>query len=267
MAPALFLLAALFFGSGVRAEERSSNQAPSYTSASIVNSASNVAGELSPNSIATIYGVGMAYGTRAITADDIQGSTLPTILPGTGVRVWVGPMAAQLYYVSPTQINFLIPCNLKAGEVDIYVSLDGSYGPVVRVTLVDAAPALFEMDARTAAATHADNSLVTNQHAASPGEVVVVYLTGLGRTVPEAVYGQLPAGAALILRLADLQVLVGGLPLASREVLYAGVAPGFAGLYQINFRLPRNVAANPELRVAMGTQVSSPGVWLPLKVE
>jgi uncharacterized protein (TIGR03437 family) len=265
--PAMFLLTALLSGSAVCAEKRNSSQTLYYTSASIVSAASNVASELSPNSFATVYGVGMAYTTRAITSDDIQANTLPTILPGTGVRVWVGGVAAQLYFVSPTQINFLVPCNLKAGEVDVYVTLDGSYGPVVRVRLQDAAPALFEWDQRMATATHADNSAITPEHPASPGEVVVLYLTGLGPTTPAAVYGQLPTEATWITRLDELQVLVGGVPLASTEIWYAGVAPGFAGLYQINFRLPQTVAANPPLQVAIGSQISSSGVWLPLKVN
>jgi uncharacterized protein (TIGR03437 family) len=39
-------------------------------------------------------------------------------------------------------------------------------------------------------------------------------------------------------------------------VLYAGLAPGFAGLYQINLLLPSDLTANPQIQVAVGAQVS-----------
>jgi uncharacterized protein (TIGR03437 family) len=41
------------------------------------------------------------------------------------------------------------------------------------------------------------------------------------------------------------------------NVLYAGVAPGFAGLYQINLLLPENTPANPTVRVGVGATLSA----------
>ena len=71
---------------------------PSYSAASIVNAADNLAGPLAPNTIATIYGTGLAYGTKWLTADDIRAGLLPTVLPGTGVRIKVGGIPARLEY-------------------------------------------------------------------------------------------------------------------------------------------------------------------------
>jgi uncharacterized protein (TIGR03437 family) len=258
------LLATLLFGPAVRAEERSGSQALSYSAASIVNSASNVAGALTPNVIATIYGTGLAITTRALMLEDIRGGALPETLGDTDVRVYVGSIAAHLYFVSPNQINFLVPCNLKAGERELFIDVSGRAGPVVRVTLLDAAPALFQLDGAMAAATHADGSVVTREHPAQPSEVVVLYGTGLGRTIPDTTYGQLATAAASIRMQDDLQVTVGGVAVEGSQILYAGITPGFGGLYQINVRLPDKVATNPEIRISIGSQSSPAGVILPL---
>ena len=45
-------------------------------------------------------------------------------------------------------------------------------------------------------------------------------------------------------------------------MLYAGLAPGFAGLYQINLKLPSDVPTNPEIRVVVGTDESPPLIQL-----
>src|SRR5437868_14945087 len=96
--------------------------APAYAAASIVNAASNQAGPIAPNTIVSLYGTDLAYVTRALTPDEISGTTLPTTLVGTGVKVTVGNVLANLYFVSPTQINFLVPCILVAGPAEITVS-------------------------------------------------------------------------------------------------------------------------------------------------
>ena len=108
MSPRLLSLVTLLLAVALQA-------APSYSAASIVNAADNLAGPLAPNTIATIYGTGLAYGTKWLTPDDIRGGVLPTVLPGTGVRILVGGVLANLYYVSPLQINFLVPPNLLPG--------------------------------------------------------------------------------------------------------------------------------------------------------
>src|ERR1700694_270877 len=108
---------------------------PTYSTASIVNAADNQSGPLAPNCIATIYGTGLAYTTRALAASDIRNNALPTVLPGTGLRVLVSGIPAGIYYVSPTQINFLVPANLLPGPADIQIALDGLAGPDILVQL------------------------------------------------------------------------------------------------------------------------------------
>src|SRR5713226_8491781 len=114
---------------------------PSYSAAGIVNSADNQAGWLAPNTIGTLYGTGLAYVTKSLTADDVRGGVLPTVLPGTGVRVLIGGLPATPYYVSPTQINFLVPVALLPGPSDFQIVLDAHAGPLISILLAPAAPA------------------------------------------------------------------------------------------------------------------------------
>ena len=259
---AIWLLAAVFFGFVAWAEDSARREAPSYSAASVVNSATNVVGDLAPNTIATVYGVGLAYAARALQIEDIQNGTLPTVLPSTGVRVFIGSVAAQLYYVSPTQINFLIPCIFKPGEHDLQITLDGHAGPLIRIKLLDAAPALFQLDETTVIATRPDGSLIDQDAPARAGEVIVLYATGLGPTEPQAVYGVLPTRAAPIKRIAEFTVFLDDVPMDASGILYAGVTPGYAGLYQVNLRLPETLDANPQIRLAIGPQASPAGVRL-----
>ena len=266
MRVALWPLAALLLLSTLGAEESGSFQAPSYSAASIVNAATNLPGALAPNTIATIYGENMAYVTRAISPDDVGADMLPTVLAGTGVSVLVRGVPASIYYVSPEQINLLIPCTLLPGRAKLQLTLEGRAGPAVEITLKEAAPALFQLDQFTAIATKADGSLLSWDEPATPGEIIVLYGTGLGQTVLHLRSGEIPRTAALIKRFSELKILLDAKELDSDRIAYAGVTPGYAGLYQINLWLPENVGADPEIRVALGDDISPPGIQLPVAV-
>ncbi|MCU1260462.1 MAG: hypothetical protein JWO80_3347 [Bryobacterales bacterium] len=251
-------LAILVLGSSIGAEGNQTSTAPSYSSASIVNSASNLPNDYAPNTIVSIYGVNLASGTQSLPANS---SKLPTTLGG--VTVYMGIGAASLFYVSPTQINILVPNTLLPGPVAISVVRQGSSGPAATIVLGETAPGLFQSNPGTLLATHADGSLITAASPASAGEVIVIYAVGLGRTIPDSSAGQVAYAAAPIQHLADLRVLVNGNAIDPRLIYYAGLTPGFAGLYQINVQLPGEVPGNPEVRVAIGSQMSAAGLSLP----
>ena len=148
-----------------------------------------------------------------------------------------------------------MPASLVPGQTGIYLHRDFLTTPTLQITLLDAAPALFSSDS-SIAAEHADGSLISPDAPASPGEVIVVYGTGLGRTDPTQIDGTLARSAAPIILLDQLQVLLDGQAVPVENILYAGITPGFAGLYQINLRLPAEIGATPELRIALGDQMS-----------
>ena len=264
MPAALLLLAGLLFGFAARADNPPPSESPSYSGTSIVNAADNQPGWLAPNTIATIYGSELAYATRAMTSDDIHGGVLPTVLPGTGVRVIVGGILAVIYFVSPAQVNFLVPSLLLPGSSHVQLVIDGKAGPEIQVQLLPAAPAFFQLDPQTVVATRADGSVITAGTAAKPGEYVVLYATGLGETTPPLIYGQVPVGAATLKNINDLKVMLDGVAMDASRIAYAGIAPGFAGLYQINLKLPDSVGANPEIRIGLGAQLSRAGLKLPV---
>lgn len=247
------------------ADSSAGGTGPYYSAASIVNAASNQTGSYAPNTFVTIYGKRLAWTTRSLTAEDITGNKLPDVLPGTGVRVWVGHIPAHIYYVSPDQINFLLPANLVASTADLQVQVASTYGPTIPLTLTSVAPAIFQQDTQNVIAAHADGKLVSPDAPASPGEVLVVYATGLGRTVPPAGYGEIPSFAAFLQDYPHFSVTLDDVKLDAAHVFYSGVAPGFAGLYQINLRVPDDVGANPEICVVASGVTSVRGLRLPVR--
>jgi uncharacterized protein (TIGR03437 family) len=253
---AVFLLAALVFGP--LWADTSATAGPNYTAASIVNSASYVSGDYAPNAFITIFGTNLAYVTRTISLDDIHSAVLPTVLIGTGLRVLVNQIEANIYYVSPTQVNLLVPPLLVPGPATVQLLVDGLAGPAIQITLGNSAPAPFQLDATTVIAQHLDATLITQASPAHGGEVVVLYANGLGPTFPAAIKDHVPLAAALLVQFPSFQVWLNGAAVDQNRVLYAGVTPGFAGLYQINVRLPDDVAQNPEVRFGTSDKMSPP---------
>jgi len=238
--------------------------APSYSAASVANAASNTAGSYAPNTFISIYGSNLAYGTAAIGPGDLSAGMLPTTLGTTSVRVLINGLFADLYYASPAQVNALIPASLTPGPATVQVVVASLAGPPVSVTLGAAAPALFQQDAQTVIATHGNGPLVTAASPAKSGEIVVLYATGLGVTSPALIPNQIATAPALLADLADFQVLLNGTAVDPNSILYAGLTPGFAGLYQINLRLPANTPANPQIQVGYISAMSPAERILPV---
>ena len=181
------------------------------------------------------------------------------------VRVYVQDSPVPLLFVSDGQINFLMPTVQNTGTVRVRVVKQGVSGPEITVNLVDSAPALFQMEGGYAIATHADGSLLTASSPAGGGDTIVVYATGLGRTVPNPRPGEIPSYAAQMVRPGDLKVSLGGVALDWWRIKYAGLTPGSAGLYQINLLLPDHPGTDPEIRVTAGDQTAAAGLKLPVR--
>jgi uncharacterized protein (TIGR03437 family) len=234
--------------------------APSYSAAGIVSTGSYAPGPFAPNSLITIFGSSLAPGPRGLLPSDIVNNILPTELNNT--RVFVDNFAVPLLYVSETQVNLLIPARQALGKADIQVVRQGLRGPVVVVEVAAAAPALF-LNGDFAIATHADNSVITPEKPARPGELVVLYAAGLGKTQANPANGELVPYLSPLL--GSLRVTVGGETVDPARVLYGGLTPQSAGLYQVNFMLPEKPAADPEIRLFVGDAGSPVGVKLPLR--
>ena len=237
--------------------------APQYTAQGIVNAATQLGGALAPNTIATLYGTNLAFDIRAVASSDIVRGMMPTSLDGVGV--WINSIPCSLFYVSPTQINFLVPYQLTAGKVSLVVARDSQAGPTVSIQLNSTAPGLFLWNGNNAVAGHLNGTTLSDTSPATPGEIIVLYVAGLGRTSPDTTGGPLATSAFPIYYRSQLQILLNDVPCPPSDILYAGLAPGFAGLYQINLQLPDDVGANPQIQVSIGPQISPAFIQLPVQ--
>jgi uncharacterized protein (TIGR03437 family) len=210
------------------------------TDRGVVNAASFEPG-ISANSWVTITGTNLSATTRLWGAAELVDGKLPTSLDG--VSVTINGKQAYVQYVSPTQINVLSPADDAVGPVEVKVTSNGQTSDPVTATLEAYSPAFFTFDGKYLAATHADNSLLGKvglfPSAPAPttpsktGETVVLYGTGLGPTNPALPAGQLATAIGNIS--SPLSVTIGGLP---ANVIFAGLVPPFAQLYQLNVQVP-----------------------------
>ena len=251
---------AVFASTVLPADLTTASTAPSYMAAGVVQAATQTAGALAPNTLATIYGANLSWTTQAVSAGDLVGGSLPTSLDG--VNVYADNVLCGLIFVSPGQINFLLPYELVGSSASLFIVRQGTSGPVVNIPLAVAAPGFFQWNGNFAVAQHADGSLITQSTPALPGETIVLYTAGLGRTVPDIASEHIASAAVGILYLSQLQVLLNGVPCPPSSIYYAGVTPGFAGLYQINLTLPSVLNPNPTIQLVMGAQASPPSIQL-----
>ncbi len=239
-------------------------QAPAYSAAGIVNASDFSAGPFAPNSVLSLFGSNLSNTPAAVSASETAGGALTNQLGN--VSVLVANMPAPLLYVSNSQINFLIPTELIPGAVTVCVVRQGVSGPIVTIALVNGAPALFPSTDGYALAVdwNNGNALASAQASAQAGDTVIVYLTGLG-AAGNTPTGQVPGNAFQINNLSSLKVYLNGVAVDPLYVKYAGVTPGWAGLYQINLYLTLGLGTDPEIRVAIGDQLSVAGLKLAVR--
>ena len=221
--------------------------APSINPGGVVSaSAFGAFREVAPGSWIEIYGSNLAAAARAWRAADFSGSRAPTSLEGT--RVTIGGAPAFLSYVSPMQVNALVPSNVAPGRQELRVFTAAGTSSAYEITVNATQPGLFapptfEVGGRQyAAALFSDSpAFVVPSGAiqgvvsrrARPGDTVVLYGVGFGPVTPDVPAGEVvPAANSLAAR---VEVRFGGTPAA---VTYSGLAPGSIGVYQLNVVVP-----------------------------
>jgi uncharacterized protein (TIGR03437 family) len=235
---------------------------PPPVSSNIVNSASFAAGPIAPGEIITIGGSGMANSGDSLGLH-LENGNVATKLGDT--RVLFDGVAAPLTYVSPTQINVVVPYSV-AGRVSsrVQVEYKGITSSGVELRVVDAAPAIYTQNqSGTGPGVIANQnfSLNTGSNPAAKGSVVVLYGTGEGQTSPAGVTGSvIPSnGSGLKQPLLGVTATIGGRP---ARVFYAGSAPGFiSGAFQVNVEVPADAPSGAQaIVVQVGGNSSQPGV-------
>jgi uncharacterized protein (TIGR03437 family) len=194
-------------------------------------------------------GLASLFGTNlADTTAWASSLPLPTTLGGA--QVLVNGVAAPLIYASPSQINFQVPCEVPLnGAVGIYVTNSSGMSSAQAATIAPYAPGVFTYwptaTAQYPAIVHyVDNSYVTPNKPASPGEILIVYATGVGNLNHMPVTGAASPASPLSQAVDLPTVTVGG---AAASVSFAGLTPGLVGLVQINIQLPSTYPAGSSL--------------------
>jgi len=168
------------------------------------------------------------------------------------VTVTVNGTPAPLCFVSPTQASIQLPYGLKGSWVTLRTSNSRGISNEVVAPLAATSPGVFSRPDGRPVVLHADYSIVSPDNPARPGETVVIWLTGLGELSPAVATGDANPVAPLARAVeAPIKVLFGGV--LATGVHYAGAAPGFAGLCQINATIPVNSPVGPNVPVAIST--------------
>jgi uncharacterized protein (TIGR03437 family) len=164
-----------------------------------------------------------------------QSLPLPTTL--AGARIQVNGIDAPLLFVSPKQINFQVPFETPEGSVSVGAILGGQQSPAEPATVARFAPELFVNPATglPLAQRHSDGALINAQTLAKPGDVLILYVTGIGVLNNPPATGAPATDDPLSSATVTPTVTVGGV---AASVSFAGLAPGFVGLGQINIKLP-----------------------------
>jgi uncharacterized protein (TIGR03437 family) len=233
------------------------------TISSVVNAASLQPG-IAPNTWVTIKGSNLA-GTTDNWNNSIVNGALPTAVDN--VQVTIGGMPAYVYYISPGQLNALAPY-IPTGSVDVTVTTSAGTSTTFTTTGSDVAPAFFSWPGNQVVATRQDFSLAvkagtfpgTTTMPAAPGQVIILWATGLGVTNP--LY---PTGQATPSDTTYSTVTIPTVTINNREVMVLGAAltPGSAGLYQIAIQLPDNIGTGDlPIQASIGSAQSPTGMIL-----
>jgi uncharacterized protein (TIGR03437 family) len=207
---------------------------PTITAAGIANAAAFSVGSVAPGEIVAIFGSGL--GPVVGVGGTLTGTGTVSTTAG-GTQVLFGTYAAPILYASSTQINVVVPFEVTPGQnTAVTVTSNSQTSLAVGVPVAQAAPGIFIIGGASspqqAAALNQDLSVNGPSNPAQPGSVIVIYATGGGVLSAPVTDGELPT---TLINLANTTLTVAGQP---ATVSFAGLAPGFAGLIQINATLP-----------------------------
>jgi uncharacterized protein (TIGR03437 family) len=224
---------------------------PPLPSITTVVSASGFGGfsAVAPGSWVEIYGSNLAPDTRQWAGSDFSGNNAPTSLDGVVVNI--GGQKAFIDYISssPGQVNAQLPSNIATGgQLGVTLTNANGTSSAFNITVNPTEPGLLAPSSfaiggkQYAVALLPDNAtyvLPTGAIAgvasrpAHPGETITLYGIGFGAVSPNIPAGQIVTASNQLS--ASFQILFGQ---TAAQVAYAGLAPGFVGLYQFDVVVP-----------------------------
>ncbi len=240
----LTTLALLLFGVLRFTKTRAAATVQNSVTVSTVSAASFIGGAatLAPNSIVAAFGTQLANGTQVAATQP-----LPTNLLNTTVTV--GGVAAPLFFVSPGQVNYLIPQNVPAGDAQVVINATAANGDQIisrgQVRIAPTAPALFTANATGTGVPAAVTGRVNaaGQFVFDPNPPFEPDPVAQGRVIPAPIDVGTDARPAFLILFGtglrnaaagSMQAIIGGVEVP----VTAAAAPGFVGLDQINLQIP-----------------------------
>jgi uncharacterized protein (TIGR03437 family) len=207
-----------------------------------------------------------------VTASGLAPNILGTVLNSNAFGPWATTLATDTVAVNNVaapissvanlngvqQLTFQVPCEVApAASVPITINVGGGTG-TANMPVQAATPGIFETvmsdNSRRAVAIRPDGTFVTLQNPARPGDVVRVYVTGLGPVSPAGVTGALPYVGADSLVLG--QVIV-GVNNAGARVVNSRVSPNLIGVYEVDFQVPSDAPSGND--IVLSVAVNAPG--------
>ncbi|HEU0124545.1 MAG TPA: hypothetical protein VFQ91_28700 [Bryobacteraceae bacterium] len=219
--------------------------APLLTAGGVVHAATFESGvPIAPGSLITLYGAKLSDG-----AGQAPGVPLPSTLNGTEVRLGDRPL--PLLFTSDGQVNAQVPYDVP---VDTQHQISVKRGEAIAVpetlTVSSAQPGIFtksQNGSGQGAIVKQDGiTLAEPGTPAQRGEVIVIYCSGLGPVSPAIEAGRAAPASPLSGVVNPVTVTIGG---QQGQILFAGLAPGFSGLYQINVYVPQNAPTGDAVEV------------------
>lgn len=228
---------------------------PIVADGGVVNAASYLRNApLAPGSYISIFG------SKLATATAID-ETLP-LDPTLGVTtVTLGGRILPLKYASGGQINAVVPFSVPLDTpLGMLIRRGNSLSVPENVVVTNSQPGIFTRDQSgrgQGLIVNANFQIMDASNPGKSGEAAVIFSTGLGKVRDPIEAGEAAPSNPLARAEMPVSVTVGNVP---AEVIYAGLAPGFAGLYQVNIVLPLNVPVGEAIPVVLtaGSRSSSP---------
>lgn len=200
----------------------------------------------------SIFGVSLAGGVA-------EAESLPLPIELGDVVVSIAGRPAPLLFVSPGQINAVVPEGIEINtNHQILVQRGVTYAQPVSAAMAASQPAVFlapQIRQDQAIAVDAAFRLATPDTPINRGDAVIFFCSGLGDVDRPYGAAEAPPVDALARTTEPPTVTIGG---AEAQVLFAGGAPGFAGLYQINAIVPEGsqIGDNIPVEIEIGGQSS-----------
>jgi uncharacterized protein (TIGR03437 family) len=234
--------------SGTVSAPSSTGSTPLVTAAGVVHSASGQGGvPIAPGGLITVYGNNLADGV----AQD-SGLPLPQTLSGT--QVLLGNQPLPILYTNTGQLNVQVPYGVPINtQSQLTVQHGSTLSLPQSLVVAPAQPGIFTVNQTgkgQGSIVKSDGvTLVEPGTPATAGDTIVIYCTGLGAVTPAVKEGSpAPSTPPLSTTVNTVTVTIGGQQAA---VAFSGLAPGFAGLYQINVVVPSGITPGNAVPVVL----------------